>query len=145
MGITPTEGRRLECQGEPFICPFCTTTPCLPSYSPSNAPIGDPPPSVGWPFAKWLTGLMNLSFTGNFLVPYGSVGCRFVSELAKFYEGFGSAFAMECIALKSAMVLPALLLQKPHARSKYRKHVKCLERRLLLWCEGDIDTLLVEG
>ena len=38
VGITPTEGRRLECQGEPFICPFCTTTPCLPSYSPFNAP-----------------------------------------------------------------------------------------------------------
>ena len=41
--------------------------------------------------------------------------------------------------------VPALLLQKPHARSKSREHVKCLERRLLLWCEGDIDALLVEG
>ena len=25
VGITPAEGRRLESQGEPFICPFCTT------------------------------------------------------------------------------------------------------------------------
>ena len=150
VGITPTEGRRLECQGEPFICPFCTTTPCLPSYSPSNAPNFTWGPSSISEVA--FCELVNRAYESIvhwkhnlFLVPYGSVGCRFISELAKLYEGFGSASAMECIALKSAMVLPALLLQKPHARSKSREHVKCLERRLLLWCEGDVDALLIEG
>ena len=48
------------------------------------------------------------------------------------------------IALKAAMVLPALL-QKPHMISKSRDHVKCLECCLHLWCEGDINALLVEG
>ena len=43
-------------------------------------------------------------FTGStifFLVPYGSAGSHFVTELAKLYESFGSASAMECIALES--------------------------------------------
>ena len=35
-----------------------------------------------------------------FLVPFSSAGSRFVSELSKLYESFGSASAMECIALK---------------------------------------------
>ena len=38
VGITPAEGRRLKSQGEPYICPFCTTVPSLPPFSPSNAP-----------------------------------------------------------------------------------------------------------
>ena len=52
---------------------------------------------------------------------------------------------MESIALKAAMVLPALLLQKPHKQSKSCEHIKCLECHLHLWQEGDIDALLKEG
>ena len=43
------------------------------------------------------------------------------------------------------MVMPVLLLQKPHARSKTYEHVACLERRLASWQRGDIDTLVQEG
>ena len=44
---------------------------------------------------------------------------------------------MECITLKAAMVMPALLLQRPHRDSKSRDHVACLERRSLpLWRGG---------
>ena len=52
---------------------------------------------------------------------------------------------MESVALRAAMVMPILMLQKPHARSKSWEHVKCLERRLIDWKEGNIDTLLHEG
>ena len=31
------------------------------------------------------------------------------------------------------MVLPALILQKPHAKSKTREHVLSMKRRLQLW------------
>ena len=61
-----------------------------------------------------------------FLVPFGSVGSHFVIGLAKLYESYGSASAMESIALKAAMVLPPLLLQKPHRQSKFRENIKCL-------------------
>ena len=82
-----------------------------------------------------------------FLVPYGNAGSHFITELAKFCKSFSSASAVECIriALKAAMVLLALLLQKPHMGSKSHENIKCLERCLHLWREGDIDALLVKG
>ena len=43
------------------------------------------------------------------------------------------------------MVMPALLLQKPHQRSKAKEHHTLhLERRLKLWIEGDLEDLLKE-
>ena len=41
--------------------------------------------------------------------------------------------------------MPALLLQKPHSRSKTKEHVKHLERRLQLWKDGNLNSLLDEG
>ena len=73
------------------------------------------------------------------------MGSQFVTELANLYDGYGSASGLESITLKATMVLPPLLLQKPLSQSKSREHIKCLERRLLLWCEGDINALLNEG
>ena len=52
---------------------------------------------------------------------------------------------LEAIALKSAMTLPSLMLQKPHAKSKTHDHISCLRRRLSLWEKGDILNLLKEG
>ena len=43
------------------------------------------------------------------------------------------------------MVMPVLLLQKPHPSSKSRGHVACLHRRLDSWKTGDINTLMIEG
>ena len=48
-------------------------------------------------------------------------------------------------ALKAAMVMPILLLQKPHASSKAREHANCLHRRLQAWQDGDINSLIIEG
>ena len=52
---------------------------------------------------------------------------------------------MEAAALKAAMVLPALVLQKPHAKSKAKEHSTHLQRRLKLWEKGDINLLVIEG
>ena len=127
----------LESQGEPFICPFCTTAPCLSPFSASNARN----------FTCRSTTISGSTFCEKihqayesivhrrhnfFLVPYGSAGSQFVTKLAKLYVGFSSASAMECIALKAAMVLPASLFQKPHMQSKSRDNIKCLESCLHL-------------
>ena len=42
------------------------------------------------------------------------------------------------------MILPSLILQKPYPGSKAKEHVKCIERRMILWRDGDIDSLLQE-
>ena len=52
---------------------------------------------------------------------------------------------MEGIALKAAMTLPSLLVQKTHAKTKTHDHISCLQRRLNLWQKGDISNLLKEG
>ena len=52
---------------------------------------------------------------------------------------------MESVALKAAMIMPSLLLQKSHRSSKAKDHVAQLERRLKSWESGDIDCLLQEG
>ena len=49
------------------------------------------------------------------------------------------------MALTAAMTLPALMLQKPHARSKVQEHITCLRCRLSLWEKGEIAELLKEG
>ena len=79
-----------------------------------------------------------------FLIPSGKVG-DFVSETSRLLRAFGESTPLESVAFTAVMVMPHLLLQKPHSRSKVKDHVKCLERRLSLWQQGDIPALLLEG
>ena len=80
-----------------------------------------------------------------FKVPSGASGKQFVAELTRFFNAFALESDMEGIALKAAMTLPSLMLQKPHAKSKTRDHISCLQRRLNFWEKGDISNLLKEG
>ena len=52
---------------------------------------------------------------------------------------------MESIALRAATVLPILLLQKPHRTSNTKEHITCLEKRLKIWKEGNLNDLVLEG
>ena len=49
------------------------------------------------------------------------------------------------VNLKTATVLPILLLQKPSKKSKTKDHIKCLERRLANWSNGDLEELVKES
>ena len=52
---------------------------------------------------------------------------------------------MEFIALKVAIVLLALCLQKPGPKSKSKDHQDCLAKRLVSWKKGEVDIILHEG
>ena len=80
-----------------------------------------------------------------FLIPSGKVGELFMHESSRLLRAFGESTPLKSVAFTTVMVMPHLLLQKPHSRSKVKDHVKCLERRLSLWQQGDIPTLLLEG
>lgn len=41
--------------------------------------------------------------------------------------------------------MQSLLLQKPHAKSKSKDHVSCVERRLSLWSAEKFKQLISEG
>lgn len=80
-----------------------------------------------------------------FKVPSGKSGKSFVREMSRLLNAFGDASALEVVALKAAMVMPALLLQKPHRRSKAKEHSSHLNRRLALWNSGNIMDLIKEA
>ena len=76
----------------------------------------------------------------NFLkLPSGRL---FVNSMASLLSAYAEGNALESIA---AMCMHALLLQRPHNRSKNADHVNLLKSRLNKWKNGDIDLLLHEG
>ena len=80
-----------------------------------------------------------------FTVPHCSAGHSFIKELSSLYRAYGDSTSLETVALEAAMVLPPLLLQRPHRRSTSHGHKRCLEHRLQLWKDGDLLQLLQEG
>ena len=79
-----------------------------------------------------------------FHIPFGAAGKSFVCEQARLYKAYAAGTALESVALGAAMVMPQLLLQRPHGSSKLKEHNSCLERRMKLWKEGKLDELVRE-
>jgi len=79
------------------------------------------------------------------LLPSGKFGKLFISELSRLFRAAGEGSTLEGIAIKAALTLCSLTLQKPSRNSKEKHHVKCLERRLQLWAEGNLHELMLEG
>ena len=68
-----------------------------------------------------------------FKLPSGKAGKSFVCEPTRLFQAYADGSALECMALQAAMVMPALILQKPHPKSKAKDHAKHLARWLQLW------------
>ena len=79
------------------------------------------------------------------MIPYGKQGKLFIKDLTHLFHLYSEDSAMECIALKVALVFPILVLQKPHRRSKVKDHLNALEWWLKLWNDGLFEDLLKEG
>ena len=80
-----------------------------------------------------------------FRVQQGNIGKQFVDELARLYAAFADGSALESVSLKAIIVIPHLLLQKPHHSSKTKENISCLKRRMELWKDGDLASLLKEA
>ena len=79
-----------------------------------------------------------------FLLPSGKSGKDFIREITRLINCWIDNTALKPIALKSIMVMPALLLQKPSRASKSKDHLTALSRRISLWMQGNIKDLLHE-
>ena len=79
------------------------------------------------------------------MLPYGEAGSKLASELARLFNSFAQASALEAVVLKAVTVMQILILQKPSKSSKVKDHIKCLNKRLLLWNDGDLEKLLLKG
>ena len=80
-----------------------------------------------------------------FRVPNGNAGKKFVLELARLFRAAGEGSVLEGVALMAAFTLCALVLQKPSHNSKSRDHILCLEKRMKLWLDSDLNALVLEG
>ena len=81
----------------------------------------------------------------TFLVPYGKIGREFIDKFTEHINDWNNESPLQHIALKAAIVLLAVGLQKPSQKSKAKDHKECLGKRLDQWNRGEIDFLLREG
>ena len=77
-----------------------------------------------------------------FMMPSGETGEKYIEEITRLLKLWIQDSPLKAIPLKAIHVMPTLLLQKPTENSKSKKHLVSLERRLKLWLEEDISSLL---
>ena len=65
--------------------------------------------------------------------------------MARLFQSYAEGSQIESFSLTAVMILPFLILQKPFLGCKTREQVKCIERCMIKWQDGDIDSLLQEG
>ena len=129
------------------------SVPLLVPTNSNNLPVFQPVsnPTFVWgsidsaSFTHMLDSAYNEAVHCLFKIPQGNAGKSFTAELSRLFSAFATGSALEQIALKAATVLPLLMLQKPCRSSKTIVNIKCLVKRLELWKEGDLTSLLREG
>ncbi len=81
----------------------------------------------------------------TFSPPSGHAGTEYVKEHTRLLRAYKDRTPLECIALQAIMVMPSLLLQRPHAKAGSKEFSQHLSRRLSLWKDGNIKELLEEA
>ena len=80
-----------------------------------------------------------------FKVTSGKQSKLFVIELARLFQSYADQSALEAVALKAAMILSTLVLQKPFRTSKSKDHIACIKRRMNHWHASNFKAILEEG
>ena len=78
----------------------------------------------------------------TFLVWYSKTGHDFIDQLTKHIDNWDDKSPMQHLELRAAIGLLAVV---PGQRSKAKEHQKCLKKRLILWRNGEIGSLLHDG
>ena len=143
VGLSKSQGKCMKRKGEAFICPSCMSADVLSTSGAAASPFAAqlPPfrsmsePSFMWGNMEGTDFVQQISLAYDtvvhwrrnlLLVPFGKVGRAFVQELARLFTAYGEGGAMEYIAIKAAMVMCSLLLQRPHRSAKTRDFVTSL-------------------
>ena len=80
-----------------------------------------------------------------FSPPTGHAGTGYVKEHTRLLRAYKDKTPLKRVALWAVMVMPGLLLQKPHAKAGSKEFRKHLARRLILWKAGKVNELLDEA
>ena len=90
--------------------------------------------------------ILSTTCSGDEITPQqGRAGKDFVSKLARLFRSYAETSTLEPVALKAAMLMPLLLLQKPSSLSKARDYYEHLSQCLRAGHAGDLDSLVREG
>jgi hypothetical protein len=87
-------------------------------------------------------------FRANFFaVPSGAAGKNFVTTKARELNQWvnGTSPVAESIVMKRDAIMEHRMLQKLHGKSKAKEHTRVLRARLVLWKNGEINTLLEDA
>ena len=71
--------------------------------------------------------------TNHFSLPCGNLTDQFIASLSELFWEYALGSFWEVFILTVAMLLPALILQRPHKRSTPTIHTECLQCRFILW------------
>ena len=86
-------------------------------------------------------------FSPNLLeVPMGNTGRTFIGMLSTLFHAFGNdSLGSADYAMKAAMVMQQLLLQKPVGKLTFAASTECLQHRIASWNKGAVRELLCES
>ena len=101
---------------EPQIAHMPEQVPALPQFNPMSSDSATWKTRTGQEFSDDINDAYSkiVHWKHNlFMIPSGAQCKRFVGELARLFNAFASESALEVFAIKAAMTMPALLLQKP--------------------------------
>ena len=79
-----------------------------------------------------------------FSLPTGKHGKELIAEMNRLLQVFLNNASGAEYALTAFFIVPALLLQKTHAKCKARENLICLGKRLELWHSGQVSDLCSE-
>ena len=124
------------------------TTDALPPFTPhSSTPFqwGEVPGHI---FCDDIVSVYEeqVTWRKNIFSPLtGHAGTEYIKEHTRLLCAYKDKTPLERVALGAIMVMPGLLLQKPHAKAGSKDFSKHLSRRLTLWKAGKIRELLEEA
>ena len=75
----------------------------------------------------------------------GHAGRDYVNENTRLLRAYKDKKLLEQVVLQANLVMPGLLLQKPHAKAGAKGFGRHLSRRLVPWKEGKIMDLLAKA
>ena len=121
-------------------------------HLPSPTPMAAPNFVWGERDAESFTNSLNAAYTkvvkwkaNIFFVPLGNIGRKSIQEFRRFFCTYAERSAFKSVALRATTVMSILLLQNLARNSKPKDNSLCLEHRLRIWQEGDINKVVLEG
>jgi len=142
----------MERNNEEYVCPVCLaaaeTAAQLLSYTLLSSVFSWSEHVDGETFSPGVSDAYDevVHWRSNlFLVPQGKVGKEFVQELVRLITAYGEGSALECIAIKAAMIQCTLLLQRSYRSVSTSDFFSCLRCCLDLWKQGKVNEHLEKG